>query len=221
LVILSVKGFRMNEQYPENLIDRVVNLHINILKSILIGKTFEEIKQIYLSKIDELNYEEIIINKAKRLTFNENGELIGAYPVSPIKNNFKVHVEGIGTGYSMCALDALGIPYTFNAKTTIETMDSADNKPLKIVIDPKNPQSEDFPFVVTYNKGYKSIHDLVASNAQLAVDACPSILFYSEERLPRKDLFEILNFSDALLASKELFSPEGFKKHIKEILKQK
>ena len=57
-------------------------------------------------------------------------------PNFPVETNYKVTVDGIETGYSMCAVDALGVAYTFNAKTTIYSIDRSTNRSIEIIIDP-------------------------------------------------------------------------------------
>ena len=50
-----------------------------------------KVRDVPLSKeFAKLNYEEFITKKAHRLSFDSSGNLIGAYPVSPTPNDFKV-----------------------------------------------------------------------------------------------------------------------------------
>lgn len=141
------------------------------------------------------------------LSFNENGQLIGAYPVSPRKTKYAVEIEDIGSGYAMCAIDALGTAYTFGKKTTIKTSTFFSNQPIEITIDPDLETQPDHDLVVTYARKFQR---------SAAEDQCPAINFYaSREEVPSDLDVEILSFQKALNHAIDVFSPEGIKSRIR------
>lgn len=187
-----------------SLVDDLVELHFLVLKQIFKEKKFSAIEQLYSAKMKELNY--ITLAKANNLlTFDENGSLIGAYPVSPLKTNFKVTVDGIGSSYCMCAVDSLGIAYTFGKKTTIESKDSTTNQPIVITVDPVHDKIEtNVDYFVTYKEP-----DEVQN---IALDQCPVINFYSDKNSVKDKSLIVFTFSEAVKHAKDIFSPEAFKK---------
>lgn len=203
----------------DNLVDNLFSVHLKVLQQVLIGTKFDKISEMFSEEFKELNYEEIISKKAHRLTFDESGNLIGAYPVSPTPNQFKVSIEGIGNGYAMCAVDALGIAYTFMRKTIIETKDESTGDNLTLTIDPNLNMIENESLVMSYpNQGYTSLKQLVAENTKLATSTCPNILFYSKDRIPENSGLSIINFDEALKEAIEIFSQEAMKDHIRSVL---
>ncbi len=192
------------------------NLHLKVLQQILIGTDFTNIKIIIEEEFKELNYEDFIINKVHRLTFDKDKKLIGAYPVSPISNEFKVSVAEIGIGYAMCAVDALGIAYTFLKETIIETKDHGTGKAISLRINPHAEKIVEKDYVITYpNQGHESLRKLVAENTQLATSACPNILFYSKNNLPNDVNLSVLNFEKGLAEAIAIFSQQAIKDHFK------
>ena len=189
--------------------NNLLELHINVLKEIFKGSSFSEIQSKFTNQFSELNYLSIA-KKNNLLTFDKNDVLIGAYPVSPFKTSFEVTIENIGTSYCMCAIDSLGIGYTFREKTTINTVDKSTGKHIQITVDPSTDEvlSEE-PYFVTYKDP-----DKVCNIAQ---DQCPVINFYSDKKsIPNdKDLI-IFSFNEAIKHSKNIFNPEAFKKSFQE-----
>ncbi|OLS21109.1 MAG: hypothetical protein HeimC2_34850 [Candidatus Heimdallarchaeota archaeon LC_2] len=198
------------------LVDDLFNLHLKVLQQILIGTDYTIIKKIFGDEFIKLNYEDFIINKAHRLTFDGNNQLIGAYPVSPIPNDFKVSVEGIGAGYAMCAVDALGIAYTFMQVTIIETKDQGTGKSISLRINPYADDIENEEVLLTYpSQGYDSLRELVAENTQLATSSCPNILFYSKNHLPKNNQLSVLSFKRGLEEAIAIFSQQAMKDHFR------
>lgn len=155
---------------------QIFDLHIEILKKILIGTSFDKIQSSLENEILETNYLEII-KKCGHLSFNESGELLGAYPVSPYKTDYVVTVEGVGQGYSMCAIDAMGIPFLFMRKTTIQTPDKTTNEQIKIEIDPKSDHHKLYDFFVTYQETPEELQ----GSKSAAMVQCPTINFHSSK----------------------------------------
>lgn len=191
------------------LVDDLLDLHLQVLKDIFRGLPFSEIEQKYANRMQRSDY--LAIAKANNLlTFDTKNNLIGAYPVSPDKTSFEVTIDNIGTNYCMCAIDALGIAYTFNEKATIHSQDKSTGEKIVITVDPiKNTVVSDKNYFVTYKDP-----DKVCNIAQ---DQCPVINFYSKrESIPNdKDLI-VFNFDEAKAHSKNIFSQNAFKKSILE-----
>ena len=185
--------------------DDLLDLHLLVLREIFNGLSYSNIKKKYSGRFTELNYEEIATTN-NLLTF-DNNVLIGAYPVSPFKTPFKVSIDTIGSSYCMCAIDALGIPYTFGQKTVIDAQDMSTGTEIKIIIDPKaGSVHKDFQkdLFVTYKDPEKVCN--------IAQDQCPVINFYSDRKsIPAdKDLI-IFNFEEALQHAKNIFSQDAIK----------
>ena len=189
----------------QQLVEDLLNLHLQVLKDIFRGLSFSEIEKKYADRMHNSDY--LAIAKAHNLlTFDDNNNLIGAYPVSPTKTSFEVTIDNIGTNYCMCAIDALGIAYTFNEKATIHSQDKSTGDKIVITVDPlKDTVLSEKNYFVTYKNP-----DKVCNIAQ---DQCPVINFYSKkESIPNdKDLI-IFNFNDAKTHSKNIFSQDAFKK---------
>jgi len=200
----------------EEYADKLTALHIRVLGELLAGKEYDEIRSKYQKAFNLLNYEEIIINRANRLTFDEDGILIGAYPVSPLPTQHRITVAGYGTGYAMCAIDALGATHTFKSAVTIESTTTDDGNSIQFTLSAKEiPESD---VVVAFDPlQYDSLQELVASNAQLAVDACPLINFYSNKSAVPENL-KSMDFKTAIAESKAIFSQDAIKAHIRKFL---
>ncbi len=145
----------------------------------------------------------------------DRGDLIAAYPVSPKKTSWKVDVENIGTGYAMCAIDALGMAFTFGKKTTIETMDQTTKQPLIIIM---NPDSEkEWTEFKDYYVSYKKFANINETTCNAALNQCPFIHIHSSlSSVPQDPSIEVLTFMDALERAKSRFSPEGMLQQMME-----
>lgn len=177
----------------------IFDLHIQILHNILVGKPFEEIIIKYQKEIENTNYFEII-KKSGHLCFNDQDELIGAYPVSPNKTDYMVDLEGVGEGYSMCAIDSLGLAFTFMQKTIIKSKDKSTGANIEILIDPFSETQEILDIFVTYQD---TPEELQGSNTAAEVQ-CPTINFYSSKKDIPQNL-QIWTFSKALEYSQMRF----------------
>ncbi|OLS19018.1 MAG: hypothetical protein HeimC2_43420 [Candidatus Heimdallarchaeota archaeon LC_2] len=180
--------------------NELMELHLDILKDLLNGVDFKDIEQKYSARFEELNY---LKNVTSNLLSFDNGKLVAAYPVSPRKTNYKVIIDDIGTGYAMCAIDALGIAYTFMKKTTIETTIRDTNESFKFVVDPFLDKQTEKNLFVTYKK-----YNQTLTNA--ALEICPTINIYRfENGVPKDENLVILDFETAIHYARERFSQDA------------
>ena len=204
----------------DELASKLTDLHIKVLKEILRGESYPHIKEKYHHEFEVLNYEQIIIHQAHRLTFDADDNVIGAYPVSPLPTPHKITVAGVGTGYAMCAIDALGAAHTFQAPVSIESSTTKTQQPVNLVISPTEPAPSSDQVVAFNQLDYASLQDLVAANAQLAVDACPSINFY-DTRDDVPEHLTALDFPTAVTEARTIFDYDGIRNHILQSLTMK
>ena len=196
---------RKNRHVMTSTINEIYNLHLEVLKRVLNGENWVKISQSLSEQMKETNYLEIAKNGL--LSFNEKGELIAAYPVSPNKTTYKVDIEDIGSGFSMCAIDSLGIAYTFMKKTRISSIDNKTKEKIEIIIDP-NHETPKYDLYVTYIKSSGLTCDPVD-------DQCPALNFYTSlDHIDNKDKYTILDFDHALKHSISVFGEKGIKKCI-------
>ncbi|OLS16708.1 MAG: Alkylmercury lyase [Candidatus Heimdallarchaeota archaeon LC_3] len=193
-----------------NSVDKIFAVHLDVLKKLVEGKTFEEIKFKYTEKFKRLDYIQIAI-KSSLLSFNEKNELIGAYPISPFKTKYMVDIEGVGRDYSMCAIDALGVAYTFNAKTKIITQDHKTGERIEINVNPETG----FSFAQDIEPPFVSYGLNTRNGKSSAEYLCPTINFYSSrENIPKSDSISIFEFEEAFESGKKLFQQDTLKKCI-------
>jgi hypothetical protein len=195
-------------------VDEVFTLHLQVLQYLLNEKPFGWIKKALKVLFEQKNYLEIV-TKSRLLSFDRENNLIGAYPISPFKTPYKVKVEEIGSGYAMCAIDALGVAYTFNKKTIIDTSDYSTKTPIQITIDPALRVQKEMNVVVSYDP--KPFAKEIRASVVSATTLCPTINFYSAQETSQKVKdFSYLSFEQALLSAKKEFSPEALKHCIKK-----
>ncbi|MHA2028192.1 MAG: organomercurial lyase [Candidatus Kariarchaeaceae archaeon] len=196
----------------DHLTYKIFDLHIRILKDILLQKPFDQIIREHTEEIQETRYLEII-KKSGHLCFDDNDILIGAYPVSPTKSDYLVKLDEHGVGYSMCAIDALGLAFTFMRKTTIQTIDKSTEKKIEITIDPNSEKKILHNLFVTYQDTPDELQGTrAAANVQ-----CPTINFYSS----RKDIpdgLQIWDYERALNYSQMRFSQQEMQLRIQRAL---
>ncbi|MHA2175276.1 MAG: organomercurial lyase [Candidatus Hodarchaeales archaeon] len=192
------------------LIKEFYTFHIKVLKRLLVGDSFLKIEKTFLKEFKRFNYREVAATLSL-LSFDGNNVLQGAIPISPHENNYRITVDGVGSGYALCAIDSLGVPFLFNAKTVIESIDPKSNTPIKIVIDPQNPEVELYsdisittPKNIIPDKKDDEFVDVVA-------DRCPYIGFVkdadsiSEEN---RALMDIISFEQGINTGKFGFNPD-------------
>ena len=110
----------------------------------------------------------------------------------------------------MCAIDSLGIAYTFNKKTSIEAVDKSTGSTITITVDPQTEK-------VTSEKQYYVTYKDPDKVCNIAQDQCPVINFYSDKQSISvdKDLI-IFTFDEAVKHAKNIFDQEAFKKSFLE-----
>jgi hypothetical protein len=158
------------------------------------------------------------------LSYDDKGNLRGAYPISPRESLYRIDVEGIGSGYAMCAIDSLGVPYLFGKTTTITSQDPVSKQTVQITIDPNQEDetiisevAKEFKELVVTNPKGSAIQ--VGEAVDQAVDICPYIGFVTN----KKDLTEghlalvdILDFATALNYGKHSFSKDKTVKNLED-----
>ncbi|MCE7734647.1 MAG: hypothetical protein GPJ54_07215 [Candidatus Heimdallarchaeota archaeon] len=201
---MKVESINPNDQ-------QLLDLHLKVLEKVFLQEPFDQIEKQYQKNMTDLNYIEIIKNSG-HLSFDENNKLIGAYPISPSSTDYKISLEGIGEGFSMCAVDALGVPYTFMRKTMINTIDKSTGKPLEIVIDPNTENQEMLNIFVTY----QDTPDELQGSKSAANVQCPTIHFYSSKSDIPTNL-QIWTYSQALEYAKMRFGRKEMLARIQKI----
>ena len=201
----------------ERKVEEFMTFHIKALKQLLEGKDFEEIRQEYAADFERLNYLEVATTHFSFLSLDDSERLKAAYPISPKKTNYKISVDGVGSGYVMCAIDSLGAAYTFNAKTMIESRDPVSKNAIKIVIDPDNleitPYSE---IVVTVPKAIPEKKECEVIDS--AVDFCPLIGFFENvDSVPEEQyaLVDVAPFQKAFDYGKRIFAKKNLEQDLR------
>jgi len=190
----------------DDIIEEFVKLHVEVLKSILNGKTFYEIKQTFANRLQEFNYDEVS-SFLSLLRFNEIGEVVGAYPISLIPTNIKITAEGIGRGYAMCAIDSLGVAFLFNVRTDIESVDPVTGVQIRITVNPNQVKPKPNPNIIV----------TMPKTVEEAAFCCPHVRFLSCER--RKVTPEgVISFMDAMKYGVSFFSRFNLKKKFRSRL---
>ncbi|MHA2170812.1 MAG: organomercurial lyase [Candidatus Kariarchaeaceae archaeon] len=190
----------MNQLDSKHVKNDLLALHLIVLKELLNGKDFDAIRKRYKVRFQELNY--LKQATGSLLTFDK-GKLIAAYPVSPNKSNYRVTIEDIGTGYAMCAIDALGIAYTFMKNTSIKSTLADTGESFTFEVNPFLEQQTEQNLYVTYKKYNQSC-------TNVALEICPSINIYkSKNSIPKDENLMVIDFETALRYSKERFSQEA------------
>ncbi|MFJ5675754.1 organomercurial lyase [Streptomyces sp. NPDC093097] len=66
------------------------------------------------------------------LTLDESGTIRAAYPFSAVPTRHRVRIDGGAQVWSMCAIDALGIPAMLNADAVISSTDPVTGEPVTV-----------------------------------------------------------------------------------------
>ncbi|MHA1933686.1 MAG: organomercurial lyase [Candidatus Thorarchaeota archaeon] len=169
--------------------DRVVSdfldLHLKVLSWVLKGMTIDEIQIRFFEGFQRFNYVEVS-HFTSLLSFDDEGTLRGAYPFSPVETNHRITVKGMGSGYAMCAVDALGVASLFGARTVIQSKDALTQTPIEITVDPEGFDAEPYSdiFVIAPKGIPKKDDDDVYDSA---VDSCPFVGFLTgTETMPEE-----------------------------------
>jgi hypothetical protein len=200
-------------------IEKFLDLHIKVLSRVLIQKNWKSIESEFKDEFEYFDY----LNTAQilnALVFDNSGNLYAAYPISPRENQFHVTVEGVGSGYAMCAIDSLGVAYTFGKKTLIRSRDPTTGDIIQIEIDPENENFKDYSeIVITSPKDVlRPVEEDVIDQAK---DICPYIGFVSNIGLiseKDRENYSILTFDEALRYGQLAFDRGSMKNQIIEFL---
>lgn len=203
-------------QIINELLDEYFDLHIKVLRKLATGETYKEIRRYYQDEIESLDYEQFA-KDFTLLSFDKEGKIRGAYPLSPKQTNYLLKVDGLGTSYAMCAVDALGVAYTFNAKTVIQTTDPISRTSIEIIIDPNEADYSQYKdYVISMPKSI--VNEKKEENWDEAVDLCPQIGFFeSKESIPTEQLavIDIIPFQLALNYGKTIFDFMNLRQNLK------
>jgi hypothetical protein len=205
------------ESNSSKILDDFLDLHIRVLGQVLIQKNWKSIESEFKSEFERFDY----INSAQilnALAFDESGNLRAAYPISPRKNQFQITVDEVGSGYAMCAIDSLGVAYTFGKKVIILSRDPTTGKELQIIIDPDKENFADYSeIVITSPKDVlRPVDDEIIDQSR---DICPYVGFVSNiDLISEEDRYNysILTFDQALSYAKLAFSRGNMKKQFLE-----
>lgn len=160
-----------------------------------------------------------VVSTLGLLSFDENGVLQGAYPGSPTRNDIRIAVDGVGSGYAMCAIDALGVPFFFSAKTVIESANRATNERMLITIDPASPDTDAYAeIVISVPKAMPTKKP--GESLEPAADLCPLIGFFtSADSVPpdQHDLLNIIPFEDAFAHGRRIFNLARMTRDVKTL----
>jgi len=127
-------------------------------------------------------------------------QIEGAYPFSNSPTGHRVTIEGRGSCFAMCAIDALGVPYMFNADTAIDSACAQCGRRLHIEI--KNGA------IVVLNERDAMVWIGTARRCgHAATSICRSLLFICSHGHVKKRREGIaLTMSEALYVGREIFS---------------
>ena len=193
-------------------IQLLFNLHIEVLQRVFLQVPFEQIVKYYSERMERLNYIKIMRNSG-HLSFDSHNELVGAYPVSPVPSNYQIDLDGVGQGYSMCAIDALGLPYTFMRKAVISSTERMTGDAITITIDPNLDRQVSLDLFVTYQDS----PDELQGDRSAAIVQCPNIHFYYDKNnIP--DQLQVWDYNDALQYSRSRFGKEEMMFQIKKAI---
>ncbi|MFW9870358.1 MAG: organomercurial lyase [Candidatus Thorarchaeota archaeon] len=193
-----------------------LDLHLKVLGYVLKGMTFDEIQVKFSRLFKQLNYVEVA-HFSSLLSFDDDGILRGAYPFSPFETDHRITVEGIGSGYAMCAIDSLGVAGLFGARTVIQSKDALTRALIEITVDPVGNDSDPYSniFVIAPNgipaKGEDEMYDS-------AVDSCPFVGFLIDaESIPEEmtSSVTVIPLDQAIDYAKTIFSWSAFAKQLR------
>lgn len=192
--------------------EKLWNLHRRVLVSLIKGKSYPEIRKEYLDEMTGLNYEEILA-KAGNISFDEDHHLVGAYPICPNPSRYRVDVDGIGSGYAMCAVDAIGVAFTFDRTTTVRAKDMSTGEEIKMVVTPDMTTSPGYNWWMTYKTTCEP-------GEITALAQCPAINFHSDKEGIKlgKDMI-IMDDKESYEYARERFHYTTLKSRIEDVLK--
>ncbi|MHA2143569.1 MAG: organomercurial lyase [Candidatus Thorarchaeota archaeon] len=166
-------------------ISEFLDLHLEVLSCVLTGMPFDDIQVKFSERFQLFDYVEVA-HFTSLLSFDDEGALRGAYPFSPVETDHKIAVKGMGSGYAMCAIDALGVANLFGARTVIQSKDALTQTPIEITVDPEGFDAEHYSDIfVIAPKGIPEIEEDEVYDS--AVDSCPFVGFLANaESIPEE-----------------------------------
>ena len=195
--------------------DRIVSdfldLHLEVLSWVLKGMAFDEIQVKFSERFQRFDYVEVA-HFTSLLSFDDEGTLRGAYPISPIETDHRITVKGMGSGYAMCAIDALGVADLFSARTVIQSKDALTQTPIEITVDPEESDAEPYSDIsVIAPKGIPEKEEDEVYDS--AVDSCPFVGFLTNaESIPEemRSRVTVTPLDHATDYSRSIFSRSAF-----------
>ncbi|MFW9994663.1 MAG: organomercurial lyase [Candidatus Odinarchaeota archaeon] len=207
-------------QRVDQVIEEFFTLHLVVLKQILTGKSFKSIRKDFRREFTRFNYQEVTSALAL-MKYDKNGELTAAIPLSPRRTDYRVTVDGAGSGYAMCAADALAVAYLFEERTVIDSVDAGSGKPIRIIIDPQNPGIEGYSDMTITTPKTAIPSKKEGEISDVTVDTCPFIGFVEDfELIPegQRSLVNKTSFEQVHDMAKLGFDPEFMKSELKAYL---
>lgn len=174
----------------------------SIRAGLFLGFDLKFLKSKYNKEMEKFNYLDL------KLLIFDGDQLIGAPPVSPTKTRFKVNIDDIGSGYALCAVDALGIAYIFEKSVTIEAENSTNGLEIELEVDlMTDTVKSDQDYFVTF-KDPSLVNNTIK-------ELCPLVKFYSDKSTIHDPSLNMLTIKEALLLAKSFYNHDSFKKRIK------
>ena len=193
-----------------------LDLHLEVLSCVLTGMPFDEIQVKFSDRFQLLDYVEVA-HFTSLLSFDDEGKLRGAYPFSPVETDHRVTVEGMGSGYAMWAIDALGVADLFGARTAIRSKDALTQTPIEIVVDPEEFDVEPYSNIfVIAPKGLPEKEEEEVYDS--AIDSCPFVGFLNNAESISEDLRSRVTVTPLDLATeygRSIFSRSAFADQIR------
>ena len=109
--------------------------------------------------------------EADVVALDDNGNLVGAFPLSATPTRHRVQVGDRPVLHAMCALDALGVPAMLGEPGVISSADPASGRPVTVTVDADGTLTAD-PAGAVVLLG-------ASGDGGLASSACPVIDFYA------------------------------------------
>ena len=203
----------------ESAVERFFDFHVDVLKGLLAGESLDAILEEHPRESERYNYRQLT-RTLSLLSFDDAGNLRGAYPISPAETPYRITVDGVGTGHAMCAIDSLGVAYLFGAPTLIESSDPVSGRTIRITVDPEKLDTASYSHIqVTVPKTMPKKAE--GEGLDAAVDLCPLIGFVeSEESIPdeQREILTIIPFEQAITLGEMNFDRNNLKTHITAFL---
>lgn len=199
----------------EGAVERFFDFHVDVLKGLLAGESLDAILEGHPRESERFNYRRLT-KILSLLSFDDDGGLRGAYPISPAETPYRITVDGVGSGHAMCAIDSLGVAYLFGAPTQIESSDPVSGRTIRITVDPEKLDTASYSHIqVTAPKAMPKKAE--GDPLDAAVDICPLIGFVeSEESIPedQREILVVIPFEQAISLGKMNFERNNLKTHI-------